>query len=83
VGDGADGLIQAKGLQALACLRKPRFYETPPLPIIGGYRQCARRQVFLCHSKDNAKQKRILEHVKEVFQRLGYAVTLLPLERVV
>ena len=42
-----------------------------------------RRQVFLCHTKDNAKQKRILEHVKAVFQRLGYAVTLLPLERAV
>jgi hypothetical protein len=42
-----------------------------------------RRQVLLCHSKDNAKQKRILERVKEVFQRLGYAVTLLSMERVV
>jgi hypothetical protein len=31
-----------------------------------------RRQVF----------QRILEHVKEVFQRLGYAVTLLPMEQV-
>ena len=37
-----------------------------------------RRQLFLCHTKENMKQKRILEHVKEVFQRLGYAVTLLP-----
>jgi hypothetical protein len=40
-----------------------------------------RRQVFLCHTKENRKQKRILEHVKEIFQRLGYAVTLLPVER--
>jgi hypothetical protein len=42
-----------------------------------------RRQVFLCHTKENTKQKRILEHVKEVFQRLGYAVTLLPVDGVV
>jgi hypothetical protein len=42
-----------------------------------------RRQVFLCHTKENTKQKRILEHVKEVFQRLGYAVTLLSVERAV
>jgi hypothetical protein len=42
-----------------------------------------RRQVFLCHTKENAKQQRILERVKEIFQRLGYAVTLLPVERVV
>jgi Fe-S oxidoreductase len=41
-----------------------------------------RRQVFLCHTKENMRQKRILEHVKEVFQRLGYAVTLLPMEQV-
>ena len=41
------------------------------------------RQVFLCHIKENTKQKRILEHVREVFQRLGYAVTLLPMEQVV
>jgi hypothetical protein len=46
-------------------------------------RRLPRRQVFLCHSKDNPKQKRILERVREVFQRLGYAVTLLPLDRVV
>jgi hypothetical protein len=46
-------------------------------------RKLPRRQVFLCHTKENTKQKRILEHVKEVFQRLGYAVTLLPMERVV
>jgi len=42
-----------------------------------------RRQVLLCHSKDNAKQKRILERVKAVFQRLGYAVTLLSVDGVV
>jgi hypothetical protein len=42
-----------------------------------------RRQVFLYHTKKNTKQKRILEYVKEVFQRLGYAVTLLPVEGVV
>jgi prephenate dehydrogenase len=44
--------------------------------------QLPRRQVFLCHTKDNTKQKRILERVKEIFRRLGYAVTLLPMERV-
>jgi hypothetical protein len=41
-----------------------------------------RRQVFLCHTKENTKQKRILERVKEIFRRLGYAVTLLPMEQV-
>ena len=42
-----------------------------------------RGQVFLCHTKENTKQKRILERVKEIFARLGYGVTLLPMERVV
>ena len=42
-----------------------------------------RGQVFLCHTKENTKQKRILERVKEVFRRLGYGVTLLPMEQVV
>jgi prephenate dehydrogenase len=42
-----------------------------------------RRHVFLCHTKENTKQQRILERVKEVFRRLGYAVTLLPMEQVV
>jgi hypothetical protein len=41
-----------------------------------------RRQAFLCHIRENTKQKCTLEHVKEVFQRLGYAVTLLPVEGV-
>jgi hypothetical protein len=45
-------------------------------------RKLPRRQVLLYHAKGNAKQKRILEQVKEVFQRLGYAVTLLPMEHV-
>ena len=31
---------------------------------------------------ENTRQKRILERVKEVFARLGYAVTLLPIEKV-
>ena len=42
-----------------------------------------RRQVFLYHTKENIKQKRILERVKEIFRRLGYAVTLLPMEQMV
>jgi hypothetical protein len=42
-----------------------------------------RGQVFLCHIKENTKQKRVLERVKEVFHRLGYVVTLLPIEQVV
>jgi hypothetical protein len=46
-------------------------------------RALPRRQVFLCHTRENTKQQRILERVKEIFQRLGYAVTLLPVERVV
>jgi prephenate dehydrogenase len=42
-----------------------------------------RRQVFLYHTKENTKQKQVLERVKEVFRQLGYAVTLLPMEQVV
>jgi hypothetical protein len=42
-----------------------------------------RGEVFLCHTKENTKQRRVLEQVKEVFRRLGYAVTLLPMEQVV
>ncbi len=45
-------------------------------------KQQPRRHVFLCHTKENTKQKRILERVKEVFAHLGYAVTLLPMEQV-
>ena len=41
-----------------------------------------RRQVFLCHTKENTKQKQVLERVKEIFRHLGYAVTLLPMEQV-
>jgi hypothetical protein len=41
-----------------------------------------RGEVFLCHTKENTKQKRVLERVKEVFARLGYGVTLLPMEQV-
>jgi hypothetical protein len=40
-------------------------------------------EVLLCHTKENTKQRRVLERVKEVFRRLGYAVTLLPIEQVV
>jgi hypothetical protein len=29
------------------------------------------------------KQRRVLERVKEVFRRLGYAVTLLPMEQMI
>jgi hypothetical protein len=42
-----------------------------------------RGEVLLCHTQENAKQRRVLERVKEVFRRLGYAVTLLPMEQVV
>ena len=41
-----------------------------------------RRRVFLYHAKKNHKQKQILERVKEIFQRLGYGVTLLPVDGV-
>jgi prephenate dehydrogenase len=41
-----------------------------------------RRQVFLYHTKENRKQKQVLERVKKIFRRLGYAVTLLPMEQV-
>jgi hypothetical protein len=40
------------------------------------------RQVFLCHTKENTKQRQLLERVREVFRRLGYVVTLLPMEQV-
>jgi Fe-S oxidoreductase len=42
-----------------------------------------RGEVFLCHTKENTKQRKVLERVKEVFRHLGYAVTLLPMEQVV
>jgi Fe-S oxidoreductase len=42
-----------------------------------------RRQVFLYHTKENTRQRQILERVREAFRRLGYAVTLLPMEQVV
>jgi hypothetical protein len=45
-------------------------------------RKLPRRQVLLYHAKGNSKQKRILEQVKAIFARLGYAVTLLPMEQV-
>jgi hypothetical protein len=38
--------------------------------------------VFLCHSAANAKQKRVLERVGEVFRQHGHAVTNLSLEQV-
>jgi prephenate dehydrogenase len=41
-----------------------------------------RRQVFLCHTTENAKQRQILERVKAIFRHLGYAVTLLPMDQV-
>ena len=42
-----------------------------------------RRQVFLCHTKENTKQRQVLERVKEIFRRLGYAVTLLSMEQAI
>jgi hypothetical protein len=42
-----------------------------------------RGEVLLCHTQENAKQRRVLERVKEVFRHFGYAVTLLPMEQVV
>jgi hypothetical protein len=42
-----------------------------------------RGEVFLCHTKENTKQRKVLERVKEVFRHLGYAVTLLPMEQVI
>jgi hypothetical protein len=45
-------------------------------------RSLPRGQVFLCHTRENARQRRLLERVKEVFRQLGYAVTLLPMEQV-
>jgi Fe-S oxidoreductase len=42
-----------------------------------------RGEVLLCHTKENAKQRKVLERVKEVFRHLGYAVTLLPMEQVI
>jgi prephenate dehydrogenase len=41
-------------------------------------RKLPRRQVFLYHTKENTKQRQILERVREIFRHLGYAVTLLP-----
>ena len=38
--------------------------------------------VFLCHVTANAKQKRVLERVGEVFEQHGHAVTNLSMEQV-
>jgi hypothetical protein len=40
-------------------------------------------EVFLCHTKENTKQRKVLERVKAVFRHFGYGVTLLPMERVI
>jgi len=42
-----------------------------------------RGQVFLCHTKENTKQRKVLERVKEVFRHFGYGVALLSMEQVV
>ena len=42
-----------------------------------------KRGVLLCHSRNNTRQKKLLERVEEVFKRLGYAVMNLPIEQVV
>jgi hypothetical protein len=34
-------------------------------------------------TKENTKQRKVLERVQEVFRQLGYAVTLLPMEQVI
>lgn len=39
--------------------------------------------VFLCHVPENAKQKRVLERVGEVFRQHGHVVTNLSLEQAV
>jgi hypothetical protein len=39
--------------------------------------------VFLCHSAANAKQKRVLERVGEVFKQHGHVVTNLSLDQAV
>jgi hypothetical protein len=39
--------------------------------------------VFLCHVTENAKQKKVLERVGEVFRQHGHAVTNLSLEQAV
>jgi hypothetical protein len=39
--------------------------------------------VFLCHVPENAKQKRVLERVEEVFKQHGHVVTNLSLEQAV
>jgi hypothetical protein len=46
-------------------------------------KKLSRGEVFLCHTQENTKQRKILERVKEGFRRLGYAVTLLPVDGMV
>ena len=55
---------------------------TPVLAVNEKVSRLPRRQVFLCHTRENARQKRLLERVKKVCRQLGYAVTLLPMEQV-
>jgi len=39
--------------------------------------------VFLCHAKENTKQRRVLERVETAFRQYGHAVTILPMEQVI
>jgi hypothetical protein len=39
--------------------------------------------VFLCHIKENNRQRKLLERVESVFKQHGYAVTNLSMEQVV
>jgi hypothetical protein len=39
--------------------------------------------VFLCHAKENTKQRRVLERVEAAFRQYGHAVTILPMEQVI
>jgi hypothetical protein len=37
--------------------------------------------VFLCHSQENTRQRRLLERVGQAFREQGHAVVNMPLER--
>jgi hypothetical protein len=39
--------------------------------------------VLLCHSRQNTRQRKLLERVEETFRAQGHAVMHLPIERVV
>jgi hypothetical protein len=60
------------------------YYGNPRMEILQEQlRKLPHGAVFLCHAKENTRQRRVLERVEAVFRQDGYAVTMFPMEQVV